>query len=88
MVKKSIITQKPLLLFIQIIIFWISTSLMMIHDDSYHPNKNIEHFIARNMVFGYFHFAAVKKTRKTTQKKMFTLSRNQDGPLEVPHGVL
>ena len=61
---------------------------MLIHADSYHPKKNIKHFIGRNVIFSYFHFATVKKTRKSTKKKMFTLICNQDGPLGVPHGVL
>ena len=86
--KKFIITRKSEMLFIWIIMFHIWTFLMLIHADSYHPNKNIKHFIGRNVIFSYFHFATVKKTRKSTKKKMFTLICNQDGPLGVPHGVL
>ena len=86
--KKSTITRKSVMLFIWIIMFHIWISLMMIHADSYHPIKNIKHFIDTNVIFSYFHFATVKKTRKSTKKKMFTLICNQDGPLGVPHGVL
>ena len=26
---------------------------MLIHADSYHPNKSIRHFIGRNVIFSY-----------------------------------
>ena len=61
---------------------------MMIHANLYHPGKYNKHFIVKNVIFSYFHIEDVKKTSKSTQKKMFTRSCNQDWPLGVPHGVL
>ena len=61
---------------------------MLIHADSYHPNKNIKHFIGRNVIFSYFHFATVKKRVNRPKKNVHTYLQPRWASGGAPWGTL